>query len=241
METIEEAQFLPSLVKLQNLYLEIENLRRRAARIPEESAALEQELTVFEGRVREGEARLEESRKERKRLEGEVETLRHKLSRLKGQLMEVKTNAEYQAMQHEIAYVQEQILAKEDAILEQMIAGEDLEGDLARAREELAAARERIHAERRELEGFLLTAERQVEEMLREISSLEESIPAELLQRFRKIAEVRNGIALAAVQNQSCQACHVRLRPQLIAEIKTNRGLYQCENCHRILYLAPAG
>jgi len=44
---------------------------------------------------------------------------------------------------------------------------------------------------------------------------------------------------MAAARDQSCQICHVRMRPQLFSEIKTNQRIVTCESCNRILYYSP--
>jgi len=41
------------------------------------------------------------------------------------------------------------------------------------------------------------------------------------------VAEAREG---------HCTSCHVRLRPQVFNDIRTNDNLIQCDSCQRILY-----
>jgi len=45
-------------------------------------------------------------------------------------------------------------------------------------------------------------------------------------------------VALVEAKDQSCQGCHVKLRPQLFTEIITNQNIITCENCNRFLYYA---
>ena len=69
-----------------------------------------------------------------------------------------------------------------------------------------------------------------------ELRGLESQLPRDYLDRYHRIAGARGGVAVAAVSNQSCEACHVRIRPQVLAEIRTGREIIICENCSRILY-----
>jgi predicted nucleic acid-binding Zn-ribbon protein len=71
------------------------------------------------------------------------------------------------------------------------------------------------------------------------VRELESVIEHGLLERFKRIAAARGGVALTTISNGSCEACHVRLRPQLIAEVRTHRDIILCENCSRILYYVP--
>ncbi len=68
--------------------------------------------------------------KRRRALEGDVDLLRPKLSKLKDQLMSVKTNREYTAMLHEIQTAEAQIRAEEDKVLDIMEEMESMEGHL---------------------------------------------------------------------------------------------------------------
>ncbi|HRV09514.1 MAG TPA: C4-type zinc ribbon domain-containing protein [Acidobacteriota bacterium] len=236
METTEQAQYLTNLVKLQNLLAQAQALRTQIETAPIEAEAQEQQLAEMQKQIDKVEQSLAQAHKRRRSLEAEIETLRTKLSHLKDQLMEVKTNTEYHAMQHEISYVQSRISEKEDEILEQMIAAEEIEQELAGRREELSRRKEEMESRRRELTAFLDSSDHLLQNLQEEIASLETSLPPDLLETFRRIATVRNGVALAPVVDQSCQACHVRLRPQLVAQLKTSQEILYCENCHRILY-----
>jgi len=59
--------------------------------------------------------RLAESQAERKKIEADVAAIQTRLSKYKGQLTELKTNKEYQTMQHEIAVAESAIRSHETA------------------------------------------------------------------------------------------------------------------------------
>ncbi len=231
---------LAKLIQLQELHLQLARLRSKIAATPGQIAELTRRQEERKGRVTEAERSLEQSARDRRRLEGEVDSLRAKLSHLKGQLMEVKTNEAYHAMLKEIAYVEGQIRAKEDEILDHMALSEELEQTLKAEQADLASHSRQLDQEKTQLEASLAEAEREVVRIEAELQSLEAEIAPTYLQRFRRIAAARGGIALATISNGSCEACHVRLRPQLIAEVRANRDIILCENCNRILYYAPA-
>jgi predicted nucleic acid-binding Zn-ribbon protein len=88
------------------------------------------------------------------------------------------------------------------------------------------------------LEGFAAQAESEILVLQKERGQLEGEMPEELTQQYQKIASVRKGVALAEARDQSCQGCHVKLRPQLFTEIRTNQRIITCENCNRFLYYA---
>lgn len=232
-------QSLDKLIRLQDLQNRLAQLRGRIGAAPGQIEHLSQRQEDEKSRVAAAEQSLEQSARERRRLEGEVDSQRAKLSHLKGQLMEVKTNEAYHAMLKEIAYAEGQIRAKEDEILEHMVYCEELERAL---KDEHAAFLERcrqLEADKVQLAAFLREAELETARLEVELREIESVIEPGYLERFRRISAARGGVALATISNGSCEACHVRLRPQLIAEVKSHREIIQCENCNRILYYVP--
>jgi uncharacterized protein len=150
--------------------------------------------------------------------------------------MEVKTNEVYHAMLKEIAFAEEQIRAKEDEILEHMVFSEELERKLKAEHSAFEERCRELEQNKLQLDSFLEEAQLEQERLETAISELESAIDRSHLERFRRIAAARGGVALTTISNGSCGACHVRLRPQLIAEVRTHRDIILCENCSRILY-----
>ena len=65
---------------------------------------------------------------------------------------------------------------------------------------------------------------------------MESLVEADLLARYRRIAEARRGVALAEAKDELCSACHVRIRPQMYAELLRTESIYVCDSCSRILF-----
>lgn len=235
-KTSDYSELLRQLVHLQEYHSRISELQGKVEHAPAQIAELDAVLEGETSEVSSAQQRIEDATKERKALEHEVEALRGKLAHYKDQLMSVKTNSAYQAMLHEIGFVENQIAEKEDRILERMLETDELESNLSSAKGNFEEKRRSIERQKKEIQDFVTNSERELEQLRTEMGQLENSLPAGFLERYRRIAAVRGGIALAAVSNSSCEACHVRLRPQLVAEIRTNREIIVCENCNRILY-----
>ncbi|MCZ6485804.1 MAG: C4-type zinc ribbon domain-containing protein [Acidobacteria bacterium] len=229
---------LGRLIRFQELNLKIVGLEERTKQIPEEVGRLTGTLEDSRQALEEKHQLIEEEQKRQRQLELEVETLRDRLSKFRGQLMEVKTNREYQAMLHEIEGTGKEIEEKEDQMLEGMMAIEERE-ELARQANEVYQREEKEVSEKRsKLERSATQAESEIAELQKHRRQLEREIPEGLNQQFQRIASVRNGVALAEAKDQSCQACHVKLRPQHFSEVKTNQKIMTCENCNRFLYYA---
>lgn len=240
MQDIDTSHALKNLIRLQGLQSRQSELRERVERTPAEIARLDEELAAKRKIVEEAEAAITHSGKERRQTEAEVEDLRRKLAHYRDQLMDVKTNTEYQAMLHEITFVESQISEREDFILEQMLESDELDQKLAEAKKTFKEEETVMLAKKKELEALVIESDSGLEKVEEERARIESIIPVEFLARYQRIAAVRDGLAVAKVVNHSCEACHVRLRPQLLAELRTNRQIILCENCNRILYYSEA-
>ena len=232
----DESLMLENLIRLQELELDLSSLTERVERTPEEIEQLDSEIEDDRRQVEEAKEAIEESGKVRRQLEAEVEALRDKLSHYQDQLMQVKTNTEYQAMLHEIQFAKDRIESKEDEILAQMMDADEKEQMLVEKSGEFGKKEAEIRSRRQELQDFLEQSESELRALEEQVAQIKSVLSREHLARYNRISSVRNGIALAAVVGGTCQGCHVRLRPQLLAEVKLNRQVRVCENCSRILY-----
>ena len=227
---------LHTLIELQELDLKIVELQEKQEEAPRKIEVLDQTLDASRQTFQESARNIEENNRRSRQLEGEVELLRERLSKYKTQLMEVKTNKEYQAMIHEIEGTEQEIRLKEDQVLEGMMAVDEWEKKLLQMRHELEKEERGTAAKRQELERFASQFQEEIAKLQQKRPQLLEEVPGQLIEQYQKIASARSGMALAEARNQSCQACHVKLRPQLFNDVKTNRFIITCESCNRILY-----
>jgi len=228
---------LQNLIALQNLEQKIAELQKEIASVPQKIESFREEITRLNQTHQSKVDHHEELGKHRRASEGDVDMRASKLSRLKEQLMTVKTNKEYTALLHEIENAQEQIRKAEDEILEIMEEMENLEKDLS-------ASEKEVGVKTKQLEDSIGKAEESVPQMEQEIirmdeqkSSTESLIRSELLYEYRRTAEIGKGIALAEAKDELCTMCHVRIRPQVYADLLRTDTIRVCDSCSRILYL----
>ena len=77
-------------------------------------------------------------------------------------------------------------------------------------------------------------------------ATIRATIEKRLLGTFDRIAKMRSGVAVARVamvgpQTAACSSCNVRLRPQLLSDLRLSREILQCESCKRILFWDGSG
>jgi uncharacterized protein len=229
---------LDALVKLQRLDDFVDNARRRITECPQIAKALDDQLTGSIERVATARDRLSQNQSARLKAEADLAAAQARLSKFKNQLMEVKTNREYQAMQLEIETAREEVRRVEDRILERMLEADDVTASIARTESELREVQARVANERRALneEAAGLQAELERSNVARE--ALVAAISPQALETFQHVAQGRRGVGVAEARDGYCTICHVRLRPQVYNDVRRNDTIIQCESCSRILYYA---
>jgi uncharacterized protein len=227
------------LIRLQQLDSQIESARRRIAEIPAVQDALAARLGQATAAAEAVKQRLAESQSERKKIEAEVAAIQIRLSKYKGQLTELKTNKEYQTMQHEIATAEQAIRSLEDRVLERMEEAENLTRDLKTAEAELKTQQAAIAVERTALDAEAGTLERTMDETSAARTAAARQLSPAALQLFEHVSKQRKGLAVAEARDGGCTVCHVRMRPQMFNEVRRGENLIQCESCLRILYFLP--
>jgi len=225
------------LVRVQDIISEIEAVQEKVGAIPVEVARLEKELLAAQKDIEMERGRVQELGKDRRRLEMELMGIETKITKYQAQLLDVKTNKEYQAMLHEIEGCRKERAALDERILLEMEESEKrhaavraLEETLERRRRETSQGKARLDAEIQDLK-------RRAEVLEAERVDLEAGVAPEYLQPFLKVARQRKGLALVAVRDERCGGCHVRVMPKLIQQVRRATGLIACDSCKRFLYV----
>lgn len=229
---------LDRLIRLQQLETATDEARRKIADYPERTQTLNARLQSARDLLSGVKARLTAAQERRRGDEKEVATVQTRLAKYKDQLLEVKTNREYQAMLHEIEAAQNDIRAREDRILEIMMESDELAAAVKKSEAELKTAEKEIAAERQTLDREVAELRAELEKTAAARQKLASEIDRSVLDTFEQVAKGRKGVAVAEARNGLCTICHVRLRPQVFNEIRRNASIIQCDSCRRILYFA---
>ncbi len=231
---------LARLVRLQQIESFAEYARRTIADLPDRVAGLDARLTADRDAVEAARGHLAENQAQRRGLERDLAAVQSRLAKFRDQLMEVRTNREYQAMQKEIEVAQHEVRAIEDRILERMIEADERADDVKRAEAGLSTEQVALAEERRRLEEEAARLGVELEREMAERRTVVAELPPALLAVFEQVARGRRGIAVAEARDGLCSQCHVRLRPQVFNEVRRNDAIHQCDSCQRILYFAWA-
>jgi predicted nucleic acid-binding Zn-ribbon protein len=230
---------LQRLIALQRLDSTAHGASRRLADEPARQQALAARLEEARQHVATARERLSENQNARRAVEKDVAVHHGRLSKFREQLMGVKTNVEYQAMQKEIGYAQTEVKTLEDKILEAMLEADELTGAVKRAEAALAEEEKAVAAEQKTLSAELAEVKSSLERISAERAELVAMLSPQLLSVFELVSRRRNGVAVAEARDGLWTICHVRLRPQVFNTVRRNQEIIQCDSCQRILFFVP--
>jgi uncharacterized protein len=230
---------LERVIALQRLDSTVHSAERRLAEEPARERAFEARLEGARQHLTTAKERLTENQNARRAIEKDVAVQQGRLSKFRDQLMEVKTNREYQAMQHEIEIAQNEVKALEERILERMLEADDLAAIVKRVEGELSAEQKKIDAERRDMAAEHAELTASLAKNAADRTALVAAIDKRVLSIFDIVSQRRHGVAVAEARDGICTICHVRLRPQVFNTIRGNDEIIQCDSCQRILYFVP--
>ena len=230
---------LERLITLQRLDSSILDAERRLAEEPSRLQALETRLDEARQQVAGAKEKLAANQAARRDIDKDVALHQGRLSKFREQAMAVKTNQEYHAIQHEIAFAQNEIKMHEDRMLERMMEADDLTAAQKAAEAALGATQKEAEAGKRAIAAEHDALQANVGSLKAERNAVVASISAETLALFDLVSRRRNGVAVAEARDGICTICHVRLRPQIFNTVRRNEAIIQCDSCQRVLYFIP--
>ncbi len=236
---------LDRLFLLQEVLIEVQTKTDRRAKTPEHLAHIEAAYRDARRQREETEKTVGRAEARKKVLDGEIADLGEKLRKYQTQLQSVKTNREYGALLNEIDVVKRDIRMREDEILGLEETMATASSDLARRNEAFPAEEAGYEEQMKEWRAEQAVLTEEIEKAEARARELRRELEPRLLATFDRLARVRSGVAIAKVdmvgsQTAACSVCHVRLRPQLLSDLRLGRDTVTCESCKRILYWAGA-
>lgn len=227
------------VIRLQDLDGRIGELEKEIAALPKHIAQIEKALETHQRRLEVDRAALAANQKERKKLEGDVQVQEQKISKLRDQTLQAKTNEQYRAFQNEIAYCQQEIRKYEDRILDLMTASEPLEANVKKAEAALKEEKVQVESEKKKAEERTATDKKYLAETAAARVEAVGQVPPELVRLYERVRRKWPGQPVAEVTEGQCSRCFIKLRPQHFQNLRSGAEILTCESCGRILFYSP--
>ncbi|HMC40147.1 MAG TPA: C4-type zinc ribbon domain-containing protein [Acidimicrobiales bacterium] len=232
---------LQDLLAVQDLDLELDQIRHRRAHLPERAeltdlearrGALAGELSEIESARADLTARQEQAEAELAAAESRSATVSQ---RMYGGT--VSASRDLQAMAAELEQLKARASSLEDVVLEVLDAAEPLDARaaaLAEARrsveDQQAAAVQRLAASEQELDAELASR-------VGARDAAVTAVPAPLLATYERLRARLGGVGVARLVGNHCDGCHLTLSAMELDRVRhlPEGEVYTCEQCSRIL------
>ena len=230
---------LKLVIRLQEIDNRLAELSREIASLPKHIAEIQKKLVAHERKLDADRAALAANQKERKKCEADIQTQEQKISKLKDQMLQVKTNEQYRAFQTEIEFCQAEIRKSEDRILELMGESEPLDKNVKAAETALKAEKAEVEAEKSVARERTAGDQTAAAELQAERAGIVAQVAPALYQRYQRTRKSRRGVGVAEAVDGRCTACNMAMRLQFYQDLRKGDQVLVCESCQRILYYNP--
>ena len=226
-------------VRLQTLDGKTANLEHEIAELPKQITEIEKKLESHKRRLEIDKAALTANQRDRKKLESDIQVHEQKISKLKDQMLQAKTNEQYRAFQNEISYFEAEIRKAEDKILEYMEQSEPLDKNVKAAEIDLKQESDVVEKGKTRARERIAAVQKSLAELRTERGAIVQQMGDKLYADYERIRKKTRGTVIADATEARCGACMISLRPQFMQELKKGETVMHCESCGRILTYNP--
>jgi predicted nucleic acid-binding Zn-ribbon protein len=229
------------ILQVQALDLNLNQLRHRHATHPlrADHAGAATALAAAQATAEEVETRKHVLDRELKRHSDDVELIEAKRTDIDGKLYDgsVTASKDLLALQDEAAALLARQRGIEDQELEIMEQLESVNEELAAARTAIAGAEAEVDKAAGALAEATAEIETEIEVVSEKRAAAADPAPPELLARYEELSAQFDGVAVARLENGSCDGCHIRLSAVAVDQLSKapDDAVVTCEGCGRLL------
>src|SRR6266540_2835283 len=217
------------LLELQELDSAIDRLEARKRQMEEGKEIADARAAMEDAEGRLGELRLgvDAVAREQQRLEREIDSMTRKAEVDEKRLYDgsIANIKEMEALQHEITSLKDRRSRSED----------DLESRAGEASTVVQQTRARLEAVGGEAVEELGRIDAELADKRAVREKLVPEFDDELLELYEELRRQKRGVAVAALVDGVCQACHEKLSAMELDRLKRTEGVKRCEYCRRIV------
>lgn len=227
---------LSQLLSLQEADLEIKRITEEIATLPARQQTIE---SVFAESVKEHldlKSEYEAALATRLRLETDISTEQQKHEKFKADLMKARNEKEYATAVREIDATKKAVSTFETELLKVMERIETLERDVQAKNPEMEARRIEVDKQIAEIAASAAASQSKLDKLLADRAGLYGTLGTTAKAIYDRVSRLRGGVVLAEAIDYSCQACRMKIRPQVFSDIRRGGSIIPCESCGRVLF-----
>lgn len=230
-------EVIQNLLALQDKDQRLVAYRAERDSIPREVQTKERLIAEAAARLDAAKTRAKEIEVAKKNLQVEAGAKREQSARYKTQQMQTRKNEEFTALAHEIESAEKAISGIEDQELALMEEAETLKPVIAEADKTFVAEKQKYESQIAALESKTTNLTERITELEGARQSCLTGIDEDVLERYERLFQTKNGQVVVALENLTCTGCHMKVTTQASVELKADKHLVSCPQCGRILYL----
>lgn len=227
---------LANLYKLQLHVSEIDRIKTLRGELPEEVADMESAIEGLQTRVENYNKGVEDAEAKINEMQKKIESAKADIERYTAQQDLVQNNKEYEFLMKEIEYQSLEIELSNKRIRENIETINDLKNRIKNTLEEITERQSELDVKKGELDEIIAETRSEEESLREKAKKIENTIDPRLLATFKRIhKKAHNGLAIAAIERDSCGGCFNKITPQRQIDVKMRKKIIVCEYCGRIL------
>ena len=232
--TVEEK--LRALYDLQLIDSRIDEIRNVRGELPLEVEDLEDEVAGLNTRIQKLETDLESVDADIKNKKILIDDSKAAIKKYTEQQKNVRNNREFNALSKEIEFQELEIELAEKHIKEHKAQIEQKKDVIAQTKERLNDRDKHLVHKKGELDAILAETQKEEELLVKKSSEFENQIEERLISAYKRIrTNVKNGMAVVAVERGASGGSYFTIPPQVIVEIAGRRKIITDEHSGRIL------
>lgn len=224
------------LLILQNSDQKLRTFRLELEAIPVQKAVSERAFAEMSAKLSHVKNRSQEIELKTRQLELEIQSKKAAIIHYKQHQLQTRKNEEYAALSQEIAMAEDAIIKIEDRQLELMEASEKVQFSLREAQRNYDDECKKLEAHLSKLAIRTTVLEASIREL--ETARLKLSIGLEinLLNQYSRLFKSTKGQAVVPIEGEFCSGCHIKVTPQIVVLVKSEKAITNCLQCGCILY-----
>ena len=224
------------IVSLQKIDSQLQDIAELLGDLPVRVDSLKNEESALIKSVEDGKNRIKELELEISKFYGQMTDIKEKIDKHKDQLFLVTTNKQYDALQYEIDHLKAGLDDIETKTLEYTEEKETLEERIKSEEENLGTLSKDLIKRREKLEVLMNESSEEKTNLELQRDKKRKDIENTTLSRYDRIHAARKGISVIHVHGTACGGCGAFIPPQIISEVKAEKGSHTCDSCSRFLY-----
>ena len=230
------SQKLDTLLKIQSLDSNLDEIVRMRGDLPEEIRDLEDELAGFETRIGKFDSEINTLNEEIANRKNSIKECEKLIKKYQDQQTNVRNNREYDAISKEIELQQLEMQLSDKKIKEAGIKIETRDGEISLIKASLDDRNKDLVNKKGELDLLIAESKEEESKIIKEREKVQKTLDERLYVSYNRLrTNLKNGLAVVMVKRDACGGCFNTVPPQRQADIKEKKKIIVCEHCGRIL------